>query len=342
MTTTEDNVPAEEYVSAEEYARVRDAYWRVVRESEGFDLEDVSIPSYMCGTPICVMRTFEGHDGRYPYRDLVKGYCMVGLQRYNMKQGTNYKMSSLIKFNMTTGTAVCSYYLTLHAHDPDVSPSDKTFQVRIDEKSFGRLDFTCSVARLKEEAKGEGDSAKEPFIPHYHGGPEASVPFVGELPLWPSAADLNDERRFYMVNRSDWEATDWIFTYLVLVIYSHDKLIETRDRYYQSSLQIVNVVIETSADDSEPSKERLNAKSAHVYITFKGLAEPQAPRQSFKVGKHVERKAIVRRVICESTGEMSLLGKLCGGKFTGKQRSVTRGSGEEAQSSKKARTRGRS
>ncbi|KAL0656601.1 hypothetical protein Bca4012_077185 [Brassica carinata] len=297
MATTEENVPAEEYVSAEEYARVRDAYWRVVRESEGFDLEDVSIPSYMCGTPICVMRTFEGHDGRYPYRDLVKGYCMVGLQRYNMKQGTNYKMSSLIKFNMTTGTAVCSHYLTLHAHDPDVSPSDKTFQVRIDEKSFGRLDFTCSVARLKEEAKGEGDSAKEPFIPHYHGGPEASVPFV---------------------NRSDWEATDWIFTYLVLVIYSHDKLIET------------------------PSKERLNAKSAHVYITFKGLAEPQAPRQSFKVGKHVERKAIVRRVICESTGEMSLLGKLCGGKFTGKQRSVTRGSGEEAQSSKKARTRGRS
>ena len=31
--TTEDNVP-EEYVSAEEYARVRDDYWRVVRESE--------------------------------------------------------------------------------------------------------------------------------------------------------------------------------------------------------------------------------------------------------------------------------------------------------------------
>ncbi|KAL0656596.1 hypothetical protein Bca4012_077180 [Brassica carinata] len=317
MATTEENVPAEEYVSAEEYARVRDAYWRVVRESEGFDLEDVSIPSSMCGTPICVMRTFGGND-RYSDCDLVKSYCMVGLQRYNMNQGTNYQLSSLIKFNVTTGTAVCSYYLTLFAHDPDVSSSDKTFQVRIDEKSFGRLDFTCSVARLKEEAKGEGDSAKDPFIPHYHGGPEASVPFV------------------------EWEATDWIFTYLVLVIYSHDKLIVTRDRYYRSNLQIVNVVIETSADDSESSIERFKAKSAHVYITFTGLAEPQAPRQSFKVGKHVERKAIVRRVICEGTGEMSLLGKLCGGKFTGKQRSVTRGSGEEAQSSKKARTRGRS
>ncbi|CAF1977014.1 BnaC07g12910D [Brassica napus] len=61
MMTTEDNVP-EEYVSAEEYARVRDDYWRVVRESEGFDLEDVSIPPYMCGTPICVMRTYECND----------------------------------------------------------------------------------------------------------------------------------------------------------------------------------------------------------------------------------------------------------------------------------------
>ncbi|KAL0699941.1 hypothetical protein Bca4012_056063 [Brassica carinata] len=181
-----------------------------------------------------------------------------------------------------TMNCVSSYYLTLLAHDPDVSQAEKTFQVRIDEKSFGSLDLTCSVARIKEEAKGEGDSAKEPFIPpHYHGGPEASVSFVGELPRWPSDAD--------------------------------------RDRDYQSKLEIVNVIIETRADDSETSKERLKAKSAHVCITFKGLAEPQAPRQSFEVGEHVERRAIVRRVICESTGAMSILGKLCGGKFTGKQ-----------------------
>ncbi|CAG7901900.1 unnamed protein product [Brassica rapa] len=162
-------------------------------------------------------------------------------------------MFSLIKFNMTTNS-VSSYYLKLLARDPDVSPSYKTFQVWIDEKSFGRLDFTCSVARLKEEAKGEGDSAKESFMPHYHGDREASVPFVGELALWPSAADVNDESRFYMVNRSEWGATGWIFMYLVLVIYLHDKFI----------------------------------------VTVK----------------------------------MSLLGKLCGGKFTVKQGSMTRRSGE--------------
>ncbi|XP_018437982.1 UPF0725 protein At1g23970-like [Raphanus sativus] len=341
MTTTEENVSEEEYVSAEEYARVRDDYWRVVQESEGFDLEDVSIPSYMCGTPILVMRTFQGHNDRYPYVDLVKGYCMAGLQRYNIIQGTNYQLSSLIKFNMTIN-ALSSYYLTLLAQDPDVCSAVKTFQVRIDEKSYGRLDFTCSVSRIKEEAKGEGESAKEPFVPHYHGGPEATVPFVGELPRWPSEVDLSDGKRFYMVKRSELEANYWILTYLVLVIYSHDKLIVTRDRHYQSKLEIINVVIETSADDSVPSKERLKAKSAQVYITFKGLAEPQAPRQSFEVGLHVERRAIVRRVICESTGAMSLLGKLCDGKFTGKHRSVTSRGGEEAQSSKKARTRRRS
>ncbi|XP_033131868.1 UPF0725 protein At1g23970-like [Brassica rapa] len=129
-------------------------------------------------------------------------------------------------------------------------------------------------------------------MPHYHGDPEASVPFVGELPLWPSAAD---------VNRSEWKATGWIFMYLVLVIYSHDKFIVTRDKDYQSKLKIVNMAIETSADDSEPSKERLKGKSAHVYITFKGLDEPQAPRQSSEFGEHVERRDIVRRVIFEST-----------------------------------------
>ncbi|KAF8085378.1 hypothetical protein N665_0668s0012 [Sinapis alba] len=316
MASTEENVPADEYVSAEEYARVRDDYWRVVRESEGFDLEDVSIPPHMCGTPILVMRTYQGHGG-YSDRDLVQSYCMSGLHRYNMIQGTNYHLSSLIKFNVTLN-CVSSYYLTLLAQDPDVSPSIKTFQVRIDEKSFGRLDFTCSVARLKEEeAKGGGgDSAKEPFI------------YICIFLLI-----------FLQVNRSEWEATDWIFMYLVLVIYSHDTLIVTRDPHYLSKIKIINVVIETSADDSEQSKERLKAKSAHVYITFKGLAEPQAPRQSFKVGEDVERRAIVRRVICESTGDMSLLGKLCGGK---KQPSVTRQSGEEAQTSKKARTSRRS
>ncbi|KAH0868541.1 hypothetical protein HID58_075563 [Brassica napus] len=175
----------------------------------------------MCGTPICVMRTFEGHDGRYPYRDLVKSYCMVGLQREKLP----YVFSNQIQHD----DELCELVLLdLACNDPYISPSDKTFQVRIDEKSFGRLDFTCAVARLKEEAKVEGDSAREPFMPHYHSNPEASVPFVGELPLWPSAADLNDESRFYMVNRSEWEATGWIFMHLVLVIYSHDKLIVTK------------------------------------------------------------------------------------------------------------------
>ena len=180
----------------------------------------------MCGTPICVMRTFEGHDGRYPYRDLVKSYCMVGLQRHNIKQATKYilfhsswclicylfhsisfihlsgeKLPYVFSNQIQHDDELCELVLLdLACNDPYISPSDKTFQVRIDEKSFGRLDFTCAVARLKEEAKVEGDSAREPFMPHYHSNPEASVPFVGELPLWPSAADLNDESRFYMVS----------------------------------------------------------------------------------------------------------------------------------------------
>ncbi|CAH8356876.1 unnamed protein product [Eruca vesicaria subsp. sativa] len=76
---TYDIVSDMEYVLAEEFSRVCDDYWRV-----DFDDEKVSIPPYMCESPICVMRTFEGHGGRYPYRDLVNSYCNVGLHRYNM------------------------------------------------------------------------------------------------------------------------------------------------------------------------------------------------------------------------------------------------------------------
>ena len=46
---------------------------------------------------------------------------------------------------------VSSFYITLLAHDPALDPLDKTFQVRVDEQNANCLDFTCSIARLKDE-----------------------------------------------------------------------------------------------------------------------------------------------------------------------------------------------
>lgn len=89
----------------------------------------------------------------------------------------------------------------------------------------------------------------------------------------------------------------------------------------------MKVAIETSIDDAVPLNERLKAKRANVYIMFKGLAEAQAPRRDFEIGEHVERKAIVRRVIDERTGDLTLFGELWGGELLG--------DGEKAQTSKK-------
>lgn len=58
----------------------------------------------------------------------------------------------MMKFNRTMN-CVSSYYITLVARDLDAAAGSKeeTFQVRVDEQSFGKLDMTVSVARRKDE-----------------------------------------------------------------------------------------------------------------------------------------------------------------------------------------------
>lgn len=70
-------------------------------------------------------------------------------------------------------------------------------------------------------------------------------------------------------------------------------------------------MIETSIEDAPPN-ERLKAKSANVYILFKGLSVVRAPQRVFESGVDSKRKAIVRRVM-DDTGYLTLVGKLCDG-----------------------------
>ncbi|CAL9216102.1 unnamed protein product, partial [Arabidopsis halleri] len=152
-------------------------------------------------------------------------------------------------------------------------------------------------------------------MPHFHGGALADGIFEGELPDWPSDDALNDGKRFYVVKESEWQATAWISMYLELVITTTDRSISG---VILSKLEIVKVAVETDNEDVEPPNERLKAKSVHVYITFKGLAEPRAPRRVFENGEHVERQAIGRRVM-DHTGNLTLEGKICGGQYIKKR-----------------------
>ncbi|KAG7592781.1 Protein MS5 [Arabidopsis thaliana x Arabidopsis arenosa] len=334
MTTEEEeNMTTEEesLSTAEEGYSVQRDFWRQAAESDGFDLENVKRPPGMNGVVIGLIPYDCQLYKRYPYRILVDLFAKVGLHRYNLFKGTSFELATLMKFNMLQNY-MSSFYMTLLAHDPDPAASSlqKTFQVRVDEQDYGTLHITCSIARIKAEV-----STETPFIPHFQGGARAYGIFKGELPDWPSDDALNDGKRFYVVKESEWQSTDWISMYLELVITTTDRSItETRQKTeVLSQLEIVKVAIETANEDVEPPNERLKAKSAHVYITFKGLAEPRAPRRVFEIGEHVERQAIVRRVM-NHTGYLTLKGKLCGGQYI-KKRSLALKSGEESQDCKK-------
>ncbi|EOA38329.1 hypothetical protein CARUB_v10009830mg [Capsella rubella] len=300
----------EKNLTTEDFYTVQNEYWRQANESEGFDLENISLPS--SGFVITGLLPIDCQKYYYPCRILMELYAKVGLYRYNMLEGTNFQFDSLIKFNISQ-TCFPSYYMTLFAQDPVACPSGKTFQVRVGDQHFRTLALVCSVARPKGEVTTE-----TPFIPHFDGGAAADGIFKGELPDWPSDDALKDEKRFYLVKKSEWQATDWISMFLELVVCENDTSI-AEDRKVVSKLEIVKVVVETATEDVELPIERLKTKNANVYIMFKGMAELQAHRRVFEIGVDVERKAIVRRVM-DNSGDLFLTGKLCGGQPIKKRR----------------------
>lgn len=317
-------------------------YWRQVNESEGFDIESVSLPPNS-GVITGLMPYDCVRFNTYPYPVLVNLYAKVGLHRYNMFKETNFQLHSLVKFNMLPNY-LSSFNITLLAHDPALGPLEKTFQVKVDEEKVHCLHIMCTISRLKDEVIPE-----KPFVPPFHDAAKedgffkdellADSFFKGELPDWPSDVALNDEKRFYLVKESEWQANDWISMYLELVICADGRLTEkvTSANFYMhvfSQLEILEVAIETGIEDVEPLNERLKATSANVYIKFKGMANVLTRRMIFESGEHVERKVVVRRVL-DKHGYLTISGKFCGGRSTQKQPSVALQNGKKIQSCKK-------
>ncbi|CAA0382986.1 unnamed protein product [Arabidopsis thaliana] len=257
-------------------------YWRQIAESDGFDIDDVPVPR---GTRAGLWSVDCKHP-RFRLRAcLPKIYAMVGLHRYNLLRGTNFEHLELLKYNESMN-CVCSYYITSVAVDLS-SQLQKTFQIRVDEKSFGDLDLTVSVARPNDEEKV---TTEKRFIHHFHCEAAADDFYKGALPDWPS------------VKKCELQSNDWIRLYLELAVGVRYQQTSESDL---SKLQVLKVAIETKEEDVQPPNRRLKSKSLHVYITFKGLAK--APIGD-EIGEHVERKAIVRRVIDERSGHLTLLG----------------------------------
>ncbi|KAG7644848.1 UPF0725 protein [Arabidopsis thaliana] len=259
-------------------------YWARVDESDGFDVEGIQVPPG--GTPLI---HYDCHlpNSRHPDPVLVKLYASAGLHRYNMLEGTNFKLVDVMKFNKLM-MHLSPFYITLLAQDP-VSRSQQTFQVQVDEHCLSTMDLTVLIARPKAVSTNESVLAPQSFS-------------VEESPEWPS--DFNDGKRFYRVKESELRNNDWISLYLQLVLVSHDRMrISDSDL---SKLKIVEAVIETKDDMLPPNERLLNAKTAIVYITFKGFTK-------CRIGdEHTERNTIVRRIFDEDTGHLSIKGELIG------------------------------
>ncbi|CAH2033750.1 unnamed protein product [Thlaspi arvense] len=300
-------------MTRDEYHTQLRSYWDQVRQSEGFDVGNVVLPPWMNGMFSGLVPYDCGVNDDYPNSDLVKDYGRVGLHRYNLLKGTNFQLSSLIKFNMLSNP-VSSYYMTLAAESLDRTGgrSSAEFRVRVDEREFGTLDLACSVARIVGE--GCTVTTNKPFVPHFHQGAVGDGIFEGELPDWPS--DFSDENRFYVLKESEIWSSEWIRMYMTLVVCGNDRSITNklgRSKKVLLPLKIVEAVIETKTGDVKKTpSERLNALNAHVYITFTGLEEPRAHGQIFEIGKHLKRKAVIRRVVDKDTQYLSLVGKLFG------------------------------
>ncbi|WZZ72314.1 hypothetical protein YC2023_083684 [Brassica napus] len=270
----------------------------------GFDVENISLPS--------------------------NSGVITGLMPYDCE--TNFQLDSLLKFNMLQH-CLSSFYITLLAHDPAIHPLEKPFPVKVDEEKNTLFAYYMHHFQM---------NPKKPFVAHFHDAAKedglfkgellADSFFKGELPDWPSDDALNNGKRFYLVKESEWQANDWIPMYLELVICADARLVAKRD--VVSKLAILEVAIETGIEDMEPPNERLKATRANVYIKCKGLANVCSPRMIFESGEHVERKAVVRRVLDED-GYLTISGKFCGGQSTQKQPSVALHNEKKIQSSKK-------
>ncbi|KAG2265449.1 hypothetical protein Bca52824_072528 [Brassica carinata] len=236
-----------------DFDRAQRDYWCQVRQSEAFDIGNASIPSNMCGMitglfPIDCIR-----ERGYPYHVLVNLYAKVGLHRYNMLKVTK---KSLLKFNMLQNL-MSSFYMTL--------------LVQVDEQNINHLEFTCFIARLRDEV-----ITKKPLIPHFHGDAVDDGFFKGELPDWPSDDALNDGKRFYSVKKSEWQANYWISMYLEL-----GRL---------SQLEILEVAIETGVENVEPPNERLKAKLQGITKTNIHLVTPCTYKPPEKLQKDILHK----------------------------------------------------
>lgn len=252
-----------------------------VNKSEGFDVSGLPVPDSAPGLTehIC-------NDTCSP---LILLYAKLGLHRYNLVQGKNLQLSSVKKYNKSMASVNSSYYITLVAIHP-ATQLLQTFQTRVNELRYGKLVLECCTARPLGETHICGIKKIS-----YHKPVED---LLHTFPEWPPKNPFKKSKRCYVLKKSELrENDDWIRLYLELAVAASNR--DTLENHLVSNLKIVKVAIDTTS-----TQEGLDL-FAIVYIRYKDSCEA-------RVGKDVDRVAVVRRFFNEGMGSFSLVGQNLG------------------------------
>ncbi|CAN6976018.1 hypothetical protein IGI04_036936 [Brassica rapa subsp. trilocularis] len=267
--------------SRKEVDHRRRSYMKEVNKSEGFDVSGLPVPDFAPG-----LIEFICNDTCSP---LILLYAKLGLHRYNLVEGKNLQLSSVKKYNQSMGSATSCYYITLVAIDP-ATQLPQTFQTRVNELRYGELVLDCCIARPLGETHICGikkSSDHKPVEDLFHTFPE-----------WPPKNPFKKSNRCYVLKKSELrENDDWIRLYLELAVATTNR--NTLENHLVSNLKIVKVAIDTTS-----TQEGLDL-FAIVYIRYKDSCEA-------RVGKDVDRVAVVRRFFNEGMGSFSLVGQNLG------------------------------
>ncbi|KAF8102018.1 hypothetical protein N665_0201s0309 [Sinapis alba] len=253
----------------ERHSLLTTKYYEALTKSEGFDV---------IGAPFSInpVRAHYCDDGCC---DLVLLYARMGLHRYNFLQGKRLQLSSVKKYNKPSCSHIDTYYITLVAEDPDISGSLQTFQTKVTEQRCRKFDLKCSITRPLGETKKT-----------ITGGDRLDTsPKVLELPQENPFGGTN---RFYLLKDSEVQDNDWIRLYLELAVATTNRKLG-RVKNSLTNLKILKVAME--------STQGLCDFDAVFYIRYDDDCEA-------RVGKDVDRVAIVRRILDKQSEVLSLHG----------------------------------
>ncbi|KAF8083051.1 hypothetical protein N665_0794s0012 [Sinapis alba] len=218
-----------------------------------------------------------------PCPPLVRLYAMMGLHRYNLLQGTKYKVKHVRKYIETRGSAARSFYMTVDAIDTAAAAASggssssllQTFQTQISEEACGEFILSCDIARIRGESKND----------------EETMVVDTSMPEWPPENPF--ER--HCLGKEEVKSCDWIRLYVRLALATRK---DRRDGDSKLKFKILKV-----ATDLVSPPHELNAINATFYILYNVLPEAAAR------GEGSDHIAIVRRRFDEDTGCFVVVGQ---------------------------------